>query len=210
MRNKEQQRHIRGLISETLTLLCKSGLTYKANFSIEALIGITLDDNDVILVNINENVKGGNKDSSGTTTEVRHSGSEVIDSDDSQNDSDSASAKSPKKQRKRKRKRSRDATTTTPAKQSKPTAADTEDHESDNDFAPLETDPVANDDANNAHAQSDVTLTRVKTEPTETSSAGDLVVVKQEHASPGNTSFHSTAIGQARTVAGAQPVGRLL
>ena len=57
MRLREQREHIKGVLKETITLLCKSGLEYKANVSIEALIGITLDDRDVLLVNINETIR---------------------------------------------------------------------------------------------------------------------------------------------------------
>lgn len=49
---KPDQEHIRELLAETITLLCCNGLHFKSEFSIDALIGITLDQNEVFLVSI--------------------------------------------------------------------------------------------------------------------------------------------------------------
>ena len=57
MKLKEDQARIKDLLKDTITLLCKNGLHYRAGFSVEALIGITLDEEDVFLVNIKESVK---------------------------------------------------------------------------------------------------------------------------------------------------------
>lgn len=51
---KPDQQHIKDLLTETITLLCCNGLHFKAEFSIDALIGITLDQNEVFLVSIKE------------------------------------------------------------------------------------------------------------------------------------------------------------
>jgi len=53
---KPDQERIRVLLSETITLLCRNGLNFKSQFSIEALIGITLDHSDVFLVSIKETI----------------------------------------------------------------------------------------------------------------------------------------------------------
>ncbi|ESN91566.1 hypothetical protein HELRODRAFT_96284, partial [Helobdella robusta] len=53
----EEQRRVKALLTETIVLLCKNGLDFKSEFSIEALIGVTLDRNEVLLININESVK---------------------------------------------------------------------------------------------------------------------------------------------------------
>ena len=45
---------MRKLLSDTISLLCKNGLSYTQEFQIEGLLGITLDRKDVLLVNINE------------------------------------------------------------------------------------------------------------------------------------------------------------
>lgn len=54
---KADQVRVKALLAETITLLCKNGLHFKAKFSIQALIGITLDEEDVFLVNINETIQ---------------------------------------------------------------------------------------------------------------------------------------------------------
>ena len=61
---KSDQQRIKTLLQEAIPLLCKNGLSYQSEFCIEALIGITLDKNDVFLVNINERVCSVEKSSS--------------------------------------------------------------------------------------------------------------------------------------------------
>src|SRR6218665_1936639 len=53
---KADQQRVTALLTETVTLLCKNGLHFKSQFKIEGLIGITLDQEDIFLVNINETV----------------------------------------------------------------------------------------------------------------------------------------------------------
>ena len=53
-----EQERVRLLLKEAIPLLCKNGLTYNKEFCIEALVGITLDQNDVFLVSIKETVAG--------------------------------------------------------------------------------------------------------------------------------------------------------
>jgi len=47
---------VKSLLTEAVKLLCKSILTYKSEFSIEGLIGITVDSSEVVLVSIHEAV----------------------------------------------------------------------------------------------------------------------------------------------------------
>ena len=47
---------VRSLLTEAVKLLCKSILTYTSEFSIEGLIGITVDNSEVLLVSIHEAV----------------------------------------------------------------------------------------------------------------------------------------------------------
>ena len=56
---KQDQHKIKSLLRETITLLCKNGLQYKSEFCIEGLLGITLDEKDVLLVSIKETIKEG-------------------------------------------------------------------------------------------------------------------------------------------------------
>ena len=56
MVQRSDQLRVKCLLTEAITLLCKSGLTYVSQLSIEGLLGITLDHGDIFLVNINETV----------------------------------------------------------------------------------------------------------------------------------------------------------
>ena len=56
----EDRERLRLLMTETITLLCKNGLKFKSEFSISALVGITLDQNEVFLVEIKETVRNEN------------------------------------------------------------------------------------------------------------------------------------------------------
>jgi len=51
------QERIRLLLSDTVMLLCKNGLSFRSHFSVDAVIGITLDESDVFLVSIRETVR---------------------------------------------------------------------------------------------------------------------------------------------------------
>ena len=53
---KTDHARVKGLLTEAIRMLCKSSLPYKSELNIEGLIGITLDNNDIFLVNINESV----------------------------------------------------------------------------------------------------------------------------------------------------------
>ena len=67
---------LRELLTDTITLLCKNGLQYKNVLSVEALIGVTLDSQDVFLVNIKEIVQSVLTDSA-----------DVISGEDTESDS---------------------------------------------------------------------------------------------------------------------------
>jgi len=49
-----EQKRLRDLITETVTVLCQSSLNFKSKFTVEGLLGITIDDKDVLLINIHE------------------------------------------------------------------------------------------------------------------------------------------------------------
>ena len=53
---KPDQQRVKELLTEAITMLCKSGLNYKTSFNIEGLLGITLDEDEIFLVNIKETV----------------------------------------------------------------------------------------------------------------------------------------------------------
>ena len=51
---KADQELIKTVINDTISFLCRNGLTFKSRLCIEASIGVTLDDADVYLISINE------------------------------------------------------------------------------------------------------------------------------------------------------------
>ncbi len=53
---KEEQARIKNLLCDTIATLCQKGLRFKTQFAIEALIGITVDEEDILLVSINKTV----------------------------------------------------------------------------------------------------------------------------------------------------------
>lgn len=61
-----EQKRVRDLLTETVTLLCKNGLQFKSEIGIEALIGITLDRDEVFLVSIKETISSTEESSNGS------------------------------------------------------------------------------------------------------------------------------------------------
>ncbi|KAK2157964.1 hypothetical protein LSH36_180g03031 [Paralvinella palmiformis] len=53
---KADQARLKGLVTEAISNLCRSGLNYKSEFCIEGLLGITLDNDDIFLINIKETI----------------------------------------------------------------------------------------------------------------------------------------------------------
>ena len=54
---KEDQLRLKGLLTEAIRVLCKNGLQFVNEFSVEGLLGITIDNSDVMLISINEIVR---------------------------------------------------------------------------------------------------------------------------------------------------------
>ena len=55
---KPDQERVRNLLTDTVTLLCKNGLQYQTELRVQGVLGITLDNNDVFIVHINEKFGG--------------------------------------------------------------------------------------------------------------------------------------------------------
>lgn len=51
---KPDQERVKTLLTDTVTLLCKNGLHFRKGLKVQGLLGITLDDDDVFIVHINE------------------------------------------------------------------------------------------------------------------------------------------------------------
>ena len=58
MKNEEVER-MRELLVEAITTLCRSGLKFKNSMRVEGLLGVTLDEEDIILVNVNKSYNIG-------------------------------------------------------------------------------------------------------------------------------------------------------
>jgi hypothetical protein len=52
----EDQLKVKALLAETVTLLCKNGLKYSSELRIEGLIGVTIDNDKILLINFNEGI----------------------------------------------------------------------------------------------------------------------------------------------------------
>jgi hypothetical protein len=51
---KPDQERVKNLLTDTVTLLCRNGLQFQKRMKVQGLLGITLDDNEVFLVQIDE------------------------------------------------------------------------------------------------------------------------------------------------------------
>jgi hypothetical protein len=70
---KADQERVRLLLHDTISLLCKNGLSYGTELKIEGLLGITIDKREVFIVHLNEtlsdsniNISDSRRESSGT------------------------------------------------------------------------------------------------------------------------------------------------
>ena len=57
MVRKQEQDRMRVMLCEAINVLCKASLTYRCEFSVEGLIGVTIDNEEIFLININETIK---------------------------------------------------------------------------------------------------------------------------------------------------------
>ena len=53
---KADRERVKALLLDTVTLLCQTGLTYRRGLRIQGLLAVTLDDQDIFVVQINESV----------------------------------------------------------------------------------------------------------------------------------------------------------
>ncbi len=64
---KSDSHKLKQLITDAITVLCKSGLTYSTQLSLQGLLGITLDEEEILLIDINQTVMAENEASLGST-----------------------------------------------------------------------------------------------------------------------------------------------
>ena len=62
--SRREEEKVKQALTETLTNLCKTSLTYGSQLCIEGLLGITLDETDVVLVKIDETLRTEKRNSS--------------------------------------------------------------------------------------------------------------------------------------------------
>ena len=60
---RPEQKRVKQLLTEAITLLCRNSLQYKEEVTVEGLLGITLDKSDIFLVSIHETVQTALKES---------------------------------------------------------------------------------------------------------------------------------------------------
>ena len=70
MKLREDQARLQGLLKETVTVLCKNGLPFIKGFVIDALIGITTDENETFLIKLEETVGDGRDENSNCEDEA--------------------------------------------------------------------------------------------------------------------------------------------
>lgn len=111
---KKAENQVKMLLGETILALCRNTLNYHAEICVEGLIGITLDSEEIFLVNINQTIKNpdvtgkrvkeeGHKRSHSQTVDNSDSSSSDSSSEDS-SDNHTSSASKRKKKRSRKKK----------------------------------------------------------------------------------------------------------
>lgn len=54
---KPDQQRLQSLLCETITMLCRNGLSYKSEIKVQGLVAVTVDDSDVIIVHLNERLE---------------------------------------------------------------------------------------------------------------------------------------------------------
>ncbi len=72
---KPDQQRIQELLRDTITKICRNGLEYNSEFSVEALIGITLDQDKVFLVSVKETIQSSGI---GQPTDTSHNDSDGL------------------------------------------------------------------------------------------------------------------------------------
>ena len=90
-----EQERVRLLLIEAVTALCQRGLPYESKLKVQGLLGITLDDKEIFLVDIKHEVDLGNKE------EV-----EVLEESSTDNEEQEAGMASSPRRRKRRKRRS--------------------------------------------------------------------------------------------------------
>ena len=65
---KQDHQRVQNMLLSTVSMLCKNGLQFNTELKVEGLIGVTLDNNEVFLVHINEKISSASEDAQITKT----------------------------------------------------------------------------------------------------------------------------------------------
>lgn len=105
MKKTEQQ--VGTMLADTILALCRNTLPYNDQFNVEGLLAITLDNNEIFLVNINEKIEKERISQRKSTGQVQKRTAQHSEEGSSENDSDLEASPSAKRKRKRPRKKTR-------------------------------------------------------------------------------------------------------
>ncbi len=97
---KKEEATVRTILADTIVALCRNTLGYRAEICVEGLLGITIDNEEIFLVNVKETIRKPGVDVASETEENLLESEENSASDSQQEDRDS-------KQKRRRRKRRR-------------------------------------------------------------------------------------------------------
>lgn len=75
---KPDQERVKNLLVDTVTLLCKNGLNFRKELQVQGVLGITLDNDNVFIVHINETIVSGNDDVDDATSFSQDGGGSSI------------------------------------------------------------------------------------------------------------------------------------
>ena len=53
---KTEQERVHDMVKHSITFLCQAGLQYTKTLKIQGLLGITMDDSEVLLIQMHENI----------------------------------------------------------------------------------------------------------------------------------------------------------
>lgn len=67
---KSEQERVRTLLLSTITQLCQNGLIYKKDLRVQGLLAITIDDSDILVVQLNETIEAEVDTSSASAVEM--------------------------------------------------------------------------------------------------------------------------------------------
>ena len=100
---KKAESQVRVMLADTILALCRNALPYRTNVCVEGLLGITMDDEEIFLININQTIRRDvtpNKEAAKRKSETENI-SDSGESDGSTHDEEGQSRRAKRKRRRR-------------------------------------------------------------------------------------------------------------